>query len=232
MKELTLPDVCEAAARAGINERCAGAYLHDIRGTMQALYSSLELLGRQARSGGAHPRIEQGWALARRAMEHHETSMLDAFRALTLQPDKAGPVEIAALLGEVAHFLRNDAAAKDVRIQVAAAGEIRVTADRATLKSLLLGLLLAALDALPDGAELPVSIDRVGHEAVIRVGSHAGCAPLPLDAPLRRAGGRIPAPDLALLFADRFLNAQGGRLEIDPETPPHGALRVYYPTVA
>jgi signal transduction histidine kinase len=145
-------------------------------------------------------------------MEHHETSMLDAFRALTLQPDKAGPVEIAALLGEVAHFLRNDAAAKDVRIQVAAAGEIRVTADRATLKSLLLGLLLAALDALPDGA--------------------AGCAPLPLDAPLRRAGGRIPAPDLALLFADRFLNAQGGRLEIDPETPPHGALRVYYPTVA
>jgi len=49
---LSLTDLYEAAARATINERCAPAYLHDVRGSLQALFGALELLGRSARAGG------------------------------------------------------------------------------------------------------------------------------------------------------------------------------------
>ena len=46
---LSLTDLYEAAARAAINERCAPAYLHDVRGSLQALFGALELLGMQER---------------------------------------------------------------------------------------------------------------------------------------------------------------------------------------
>ncbi len=66
MNELTLPDLYEVAARASINERCAHSYLHDVRGTMHALFSAVELLGRSAQgAGGNQERIHKACDLAR-----------------------------------------------------------------------------------------------------------------------------------------------------------------------
>jgi len=56
---LSLTDLYEAAARATINERCAPAYLHDFRGSLQALFGALELLGRSARAGGGDLRASR-----------------------------------------------------------------------------------------------------------------------------------------------------------------------------
>ena len=48
MNELQAGDVLDAAVQTLINERCRRAYMHDMRGGLQAIYSSLELLARSA----------------------------------------------------------------------------------------------------------------------------------------------------------------------------------------
>ncbi|MDB6083832.1 MAG: Histidine kinase [Gammaproteobacteria bacterium] len=231
MDELGLPDLYEAAARATINERCALAYLHDIRGSMQALFSALELLGRSATSAYGNPeRLERACDLARRAINNHEKSTIDALQVLTLQHTEATAVDAGELLCEVVRFLRNDAANKEVVMQVAPAEGVRISAERAKLRTLLVGLLTAAIDETPHGAALPLSIDRLDGNAVLSVGSDAGyrVAQETLNVWDGR-GGRLHPRELTLLFARRFLAANGGRLEIDPGAPPLGELRVYYP---
>lgn len=76
MNELGLTDLYEAAARATINERCAPAYLHDVRGSLQALLGALELLGRSARAGGGDPSTASGRRLRCRSVHTPVTTTL------------------------------------------------------------------------------------------------------------------------------------------------------------
>src|SRR5882762_5714526 len=174
VNDLGLTDLYEAAARATINERCAPAYLHDVRGSLQALFGALELLGRSARAGGGDlARVEKACDLARRAISRHEKSTIDTLQVLTSQQTMATAVEIGALTRDVVHFLRNDAGNRAIRITVAANSEdVYVWADRAKLQTVLAGLLTAAIDEAPAGGELPVTIDHVRDEAAVSIGSH------------------------------------------------------------
>jgi hypothetical protein len=228
---LSLPDLYEAAARATINERCAPAFLHDVRGSLQALFGALELLGRSARSGGGDlARVEKACDLARRAISRHEKSTIDTLQVLASQQSAAGILEVGALTRDVVHILRNEAGNKAVRITVASSDDLNVWADRATLQTLLAGLLTAAIDETPAGAELPVSIARVGNDVAVRIGSHAGYEDIhaPPDFS-RRPDPRFQPKELTLLFAHRFLAANGGRLEINNGTLPLGSLTMSLP---
>jgi hypothetical protein len=234
VNELGLPDLYEAAARATINERCAPAYLHDIRGSMQALFSALELLGRSAKSGSVNPeRVERACELARRAISHHEKSTLETLQILTLQHVDAAAVDVLSLAGEVVHFLRNDAANKDVVLKVAGTQGVGISAERARLQTVLVGLLTAAIDEIPPGASLLLSIGRVGDNAVISVDSDVGYQEISEKEDLWNCPpGRLRPKELTLLFARQFLAANGGRLEIDAATTPRGAMHLYYPVAA
>jgi len=231
VNDLSLTDLYEAAARAAINERCAPAYLHDVRGSLQALFGALELLGRSARAGGGDlARVEKACDLARRAISRHEKSTIEALQVLTLQHSMAAAVDIGALARDVAHFLRNDAGNKAVRITVASPAVLTVWADRAKLQTLLAGLLAAAIDETSVGGEVPVTIDRVEDEVAVSIGSHAGYDDI--DAVpdwSRRPSARFQPKELTLLFAREFLAANGGRLTIDNGVQPQGSLTLYYP---
>jgi signal transduction histidine kinase len=228
---LSLTDLYEAAARATINERCAPAYLHDVRGSMQALFGALELLGRSAKAGGVDlARVEKACDLARRALSRHEKSTIDALQALTSQQSMAAAVEVGILTRDVVHFLRNDAGNKAVRITVASSKDLNVWADRAKLQTLLAGLLTAAIDEIRVGGELPISIDRVGDDVAVSIGSHAGYDDIHAAPDLsRRPTLRFQPKELTLLFARDFLAANGGRLTVDKGVQPQGALTIYYP---
>jgi signal transduction histidine kinase len=228
-----LPDLFTIAARAAINERCASAFLHDVRGTMQALFSAFELLGRSARVSGANPaRVEKAWDLVRRAISNHEKSTLDVLQMLTLQPAAATAVDLAELITEVTHFLRNEAASKYLTVTVSATPEVRVSVERAKLQTLIVGLMTAAIEETPAGAELRLSVGRQGGDAVLTFGSHAGlgtlrdCAEL-LTGPLTALRPR----ELTLLFARHFLAENGGRLDIDPAPFPAGSMTLHYPAL-
>ena len=210
-----MAQVVEAAARATINERCADAFLHDVRGSMQALFSALELLRRSATSGDANPsKAERVSELARRAIDHHEKSTLQVLRLLTLQRTAAAVVDAGALMKEVIHFLRNDAACKNVHIELSGTIEGRISTERAKLQTLLAGVLTAAIDAASSGDALPVRIDHRGAEVVISIGNDANY---------------VKTHEVTWQFARNYLFANGGRLEIDPAPP--GAVRIHYPRI-
>lgn len=231
VNELALPDLFSVAARASINERCAPAFQHDVRGTMQALFSAFELLGRSAKMGGANPlRVEMACDLARRAITQHEKSTLDVLQLLTMQRHAAINVDLGALVSEVAHFLRNDAATKSVTLAVSTSPELNVCVERAQLQSLLVGLMTAAIDATPHGAELPVSTRRDGGDVLISIGCRtAFCAARNVNTLLEQPLGPLQPGELTLLFAKQFLAGNGGRLEIDCAESVPGSIRVYYP---
>jgi signal transduction histidine kinase len=229
---LSLTDLYEAAARATINERCAPAYLHDVRGSMQALFGALELLGRSAKAGGGDlARVERACDLARRAISRHEKSTIDALQALTSQQSMAATVEVGILTRDVVHFLRNDAGNKDIRITVASSkDDLNVWADRAKLQTLLAGLLTAAIDETRVGGQLPISIDHIGDDVAVSIGSHAGYDDIDAAPDLsRRPTLRFQPKELILLFAREFLAANGGRLTMDKGAQPQGSLAIYYP---
>jgi hypothetical protein len=231
MNELGLAELYEVAARATINRRCALVYLHDIRGSMQALFSAVELLGRSAKSSGSNQeRVDKAYDLARRAISNHEKSTLGALQALTLQHDEAAVVDVAEVAAAAAHFLRNRAAAQEVMVTALAQDPVRIIAQRAKLQTLLVGLMAEAIDGGPQGMELPVSVDRCGDDAVITIGSEAGFAAIgTTEDLLRRPSGGLLRKELTLLFARQFLGDNGGRLEIDAHASPRGALRLVYP---
>jgi signal transduction histidine kinase len=231
---LSLTDLYEAAARATINERCAPAFLHDVRGSLQALFGALELLGRSAKSGGGDlARVEKACDLARRAISRHEKSTIDTLHVLTSQQSAAGMVDVGALTRDVVHILRNEAGNKSVRVTVASSDDLIVWADRAKLQTLLAGLLTAAIDETPAGAELPVSITRVGNEVAVLIGSHAGYDAIHAQPDFSLSPNpRFQPKDLTLLFAQRFLATNGGRLAINNGVPPQGSLTMYFPAQA
>jgi signal transduction histidine kinase len=220
-----LSDLYEVAARATINERCATAYLHDIRGSMQALFSAMELLGRSARKGGSNlERVEKACALARRAIDFHEKSTLDVLQMLTLQDVESAKVDVGALMNDVVHFLRNEAANKEVVVSLHGTAAFSIAAERARLQTLLVGLVADAIDATPAGTELPITVGNEDGFVVISIESNAGYA---VDDPT----DDLPH-ELTLHFARQFLSNNGGRLEINSAMPPRGALRLYYPIKA
>ena len=229
MNDLGLSELYETAARATINQRCAPAYLHDIRGTMQALFSALELLGRCAKAGNPE-RVQKASELAKRAISKHEKSTLDALEALTLQDSAAAVVDIFALVNEVVRFLRNDAADKEVVLQVAGRDGLSISTERARLQTALVGLLIAAIDEAPHGSTLLLSVIRIDDDAVISVDTDAGYGESSLTEDPGRPSRLLPK-ELTLIFARRFLGANGGRLQICPRSAasPRGALHLHYP---
>src|ERR1700751_3341723 len=71
-------DVLDAAVQTLINERCRRAYIHDMRGGLQAVYSSVEVLARSAKHGAANTGlIDNAASMAKRAMAAHEQALLD-----------------------------------------------------------------------------------------------------------------------------------------------------------
>jgi signal transduction histidine kinase len=228
---LSLTDLYEVAARATINERCAPAYMHDVRGSLQALFGALELLGRSARAGGGDlARVEKACDLARRAISRHEKSTIDTLQVLASQQSMAAAVEVGALTREVVRILRDDAGNKSIRVTVASSKDLYVCADRAKLQTLLAGLLTAAIDETRVGGELPVWIDCVGNDVTVSIGSHAGYDDVHAAPDLSRSPSlRFQPKELTLLFAREFLSANGGRLTVDNGAQPQGSVTMYYP---
>jgi len=231
--DLALPDVFTTAARAAIHERCAAAFLHDVRGTMQALFSAFELLGRSARMSEVNPaRVEKAWDLARRAISNHEKSTLEVLQLLSLEPTAATSVDLAEVVNGVTHFLRNEAASRYVTVAASVTPEVRISVERAKLQTLLVGLLTAAIEETPAGAELRLSVGRQGSDAVITLGSHGGLGNLRSSDELLAAPRTLIAPrELTLLFARHLLAAGGGRLEIDGSAFPAGSVTLYHPAL-
>jgi hypothetical protein len=228
-------DVLDAAVQTLINERCHRAYIHDMRGGLQAVYSSLEVLARSAKHGTPNTvLIDNASSIAKRAMANHEQALVDIVNQVTGPDDAPAVVNLATLVKQAQQFLRNDALSKGIKLSLSGSEDLLVFSQRNKLRSLILGLFALGIDGLPTGADLQVELSPVD-----------GCALLELRSALTYDDIReaedllchepvdLRPQEMVLGFARRWITANGGRVEIhSPAGGQHTGLRIYYPLAA
>ncbi|HSY96606.1 MAG TPA: hypothetical protein VK793_13380 [Steroidobacteraceae bacterium] len=234
MNELQAGDVLDAAVQTLINERCRRAYMHDMRGGLQAIYSSLELLARSAKHAAQNPALIDGAAtIAKRAMANYEQSMVAIVNQVTGPGEAPVVLNLWTLVQQAQQFLRNDALGKEITLGLSGRDDLQVLSEPNKLRSLILGLLALSIDASPAGADLKVELSCSDRFAVVELRSH-----LTYDAIreaqdlLCREPVNLKPQDLVLGYASRWIMANGGRVEIPCASDTPAGLRLYYPLAA
>ncbi len=228
-------DVLDAAAQTLINERCHRAYIHDMRGGLQAVYSSLEVLARSAKQGAPNTGlIENASSIAKRAMANHEQALVDIVNQVTGPDDAPTIVDLASLVKQAQQFLRNDALSKGIRLGLSASEDVLVFSQRNKLRSLILGLLALGIDGLHKGAELNVELRRVEDYALLELRSDLTYNDIrEAEELLCHEPVDLCPQELVLGFARRWIMANGGRVEIHaPVGARQTGLRIYHPLAA
>jgi hypothetical protein len=228
-------DVLDAAVQTLINERCHRAYIHDMRGGLQAVYSSLEVLARSAKHGTPNTGlIENASSIAKRAMANHEQALVDIVNQVTGPDDVPTVVNLASLVKQAQQFLRNDALSKGIRLGLSGCEDVLVFSQRNKLRSLILGLLALGIDGLPTGAELHVQLRRVEGYALLELRSDLTYNDIrEAEELLCHEPVDLRPQELVLGFARRWITANGGRVEIhSPVGAQQTGLRIYHPLAA
>jgi signal transduction histidine kinase len=227
-------DVLEAAVQTLVNERCRRAYIHDMRGGLQALHASLEVLARSANSEMPNVAlIDKASAMAKRAMAQHEQAMTDIVNQVTGFDDAAEVVDLPLLVQQAQQFLRNDALNKGVTLRLSGSESALVLAQRLKLRSLILGLLALGIDALPSGAELHVELSLADSYALLELRSELVYGSIrAAEELLCQCPADIRPQEFVLGFARQWIMANGGRVEIHSLVDAPSGLRIYYPLAA
>jgi signal transduction histidine kinase len=230
-QEWQIGDVCDAALQTLINDRCRGAYLHDMRGGLQAIYSSFELLARCAKKGAVSGAlIDNASALAKRAMASHERILLGTVNQLTVPEDESIVINVLQLLEEAQRFLRNDASSRNIHVSVTGSIDVHVSAPLNKLRTLLLGLLTLHIDTLPAGAELPIEVSRVGEEACLSFPGAASFGEIrSAEALFCEQAKLVQSRDLILGGAQHWLQKHAGRMLVHSGASLRNDLQIYFP---
>jgi signal transduction histidine kinase len=227
-------DVLDAAVHTLVNERCRRAYMHDMRGGLQAVYTSLEILARSARNELKDKAlVDKASAMVKRAMAQHELALTDMFNQLAGPDDAVEIVDLPQMLQQAQHFLRNEALSRGVALRLSCNETVLLHTQRNKLRSLMLGLLGLAIDALPSGAELHIELSRSDSHALLELCSEVnyGVIREPEDL-LCRPPANLKPQELVLAFTRHWILARGGRVEIDAGGGVQNILRIYYPLAA
>ncbi len=224
-------NLLHTTALARINERCALAYQHDVRGTLQAVYSTVELLKRALGAGTPDPaRIEKVAALATGALQRHEEATLAMLDMLTGRPLSPAALDLGELVVAVGRFLRNEAAAREITLTVHDTSGVTVMAAANGLRTLLVGLLLLAIDSAPRSGEVVMTVTRRGDSATVEL--LAAGRPVAVGEPARTGGrGLVVTADTTVTYARNYLEERGGGLEVSA-TAGGSRLLVSYPSLA
>jgi signal transduction histidine kinase len=227
-------DVLDAAVQTLINERCRQAYLHDMRGGLQAISSSFELLARSAKLGAANAvLIENASSMAKRAMAHHEQALTEIVNQVTGPAEPPEITNLANLVQQAQHFLRNDALNKGVTLAMSGGEDALVFSSRNKLRSLILGLLALTIDGLPTGAELRAELSRVDSYVLLELRSALTYTAIrEVQDLLCHEPVQFRPQELVLSFARHWIMANGGRVEIHSPAAAQSGLRIYYPLAA
>jgi hypothetical protein len=228
-------DVLDAAVQTLINERCHRAYIHDMRGGLQAVYSSLEVLARSAKHGTPNTvLIENASSIAKRAMANHEQALVDIVNQVTGPDDAPAVVNLGTLVKQAQQFLRNDALSKGIKLSLSGSEDLLVFSQRNKLRSLILGLYALGIDGLPTGADLQVELSPVDGYALLELRSALTYEDIrEAEDLLCHEPVDLRPQELVLGFARRWISANGGRVEIHSAAAGRQTgLRIYYPLAA
>jgi len=230
-KLLASSDLLEAATYALVGARCRRTHLHDLRGDLQALNSSVELLVRAAKAAGENtPLAEKAGALARKTLLSHEKTMVELIELSAPGDEAATPVDVGELIGEVTSFLRNDALRSSVAVRVKAAAGVSIVTHRRLCKTIFVGLCAMTIDAMPEGGCIDITVGRSESLASIELKAGTPLPPIPDAFELGACGPAAYSPfELLAMLARRWILESGGRLDLPQESQGLCALRFSYP---
>lgn len=202
----------EAELRASSVEQLGARVAHDVKNPLTAVRGLVQLVQRGS-SGRDQERLGVALTEVDRALEvlHGYLSWARPLRELAL-----AELDLRALLDDVAGVLEARALARQVHVQVE--GEaLRVVADRHRLRDALLNLALNALEAMPKGGTLRLTLEAQ-HDAlqlaVIDDGVGMSAAELArLGQPF--ASGSESGTGLGVLLARSAAEQHGGTLRFE-----------------
>jgi hypothetical protein len=159
MNSLGEADLQELALRAIVAKRCQRAYLHDLRGGLQAISSSFELLSRAANANPVNTELlEKSTAFFKRASSEHERTLGRSLEDICGSSEERAPLELRGLLQDVLSFLQNDALSKDVKLALLADDAVSVAAHRSNVRLVVLSLLTQGMDQSIPGTTIALRL--------------------------------------------------------------------------
>jgi signal transduction histidine kinase len=212
LDRMRLGAIDEAAARARETEAIGAKVAHEMRNPLTAIKALVQLVagGTKETRDGERLRVVLGEI---ERVERTLSDYLSLARPLTdVAPE---PIDIAAVLRDVAAVLEARAADAGIRIAVHAE-PTKILADPRRLREALLNLCMNAIEAMPKGGALELSVQREGDDAVLVVRDEGvGLAPdvaARLGEPFTttREGGT----GLGLALARSVARMHGGELRI------------------
>jgi hypothetical protein len=224
-----LVNILEAAVHDRIGALCRQAYVHELRGGLQAIHSSMELMARAAGVPENPSLARKASEFAKRAIATHEGAIVRVLDEILAQQHDDGPqpVDLGALARDCGNFLQNPAAARGVRLLLEAEEGLIIQARRQKLRTSILGVILSALRGLTDGSTLRVAGLRRDRDIMLRF-EGAGCDALSIPEPVALVSADLDA--LIVPVARRVIEADGGRLWREPDAAGAGALCFAYPS--
>jgi heavy metal sensor kinase len=164
------------------------------------------------------------------------TRLTDQLLALAREDARATrqahePVDLSALVNDIADTMRPLAEAKGIRFHVRADPDTRILGDPARLREVFLNLLDNAIKYTPDGGEIEIRSNVQGKEAVVAVrdsgiGIPAEHQPYVFERFYRVDKARTRAEGgtgLGLSIAQSIVSSHGGKIELT-STPGKGTI--------
>jgi signal transduction histidine kinase len=228
MNGVNFTQVLDAAAYALVTERCRQAYIHDIRDGLQALAAAIELLARSAKAPENPVLLEKAHAIAKRAMATHEQSLVELMQRMAPNDEPATRVNLGEVVHEALRILRNDAIAKSITFRSALAPDMFIAAQAHRCHLLILGLNAMAIDALPSGSSIDVTLVSTGSHALLEFKSALRYSRLPMPTDFGPGRPAMPPHELLLALTSQWVGLNEGRIELE-DGDLSNALRIYHP---
>lgn len=200
-------DLYASALRAQVLERCRRVLNHDLNNAVQSMHSGLELLAKCiANPGIARVSPEECITLLQQqfqSLKRTLTKLIDEIAEPLGDPE---PIELPKILEEAMQLLRHERAVSKATVHLSVPARAR--ARKVLVRTIVLALLLDAVDCLDQNAALEVRADAAGGRSSIE---------------FRLPEGNVRAESAGLLeTVDKLLGDEGGKLEVLQE----GGVRV------
>ena len=211
--------------------RLAASLAHEINNPLQSVIGCLALADETLAEGGDASRYLE---MARGELKRVASSVAQ-LRDLHRQPvpEAKRPTDMNALVEQVLTLTSKQCVTNHVEVECRVGkglSPIPLSPDR--IQQVFLNLILNALDAMPDGGRLQVSVARTRRPAGV---SHL---PIPARASLPRIcrafSSRSTAPNrgglgLGLLISQGIVRQHGGRIDLDSQEGKGTTFRVWLP---
>ncbi|GBD06930.1 Sensor kinase CusS [bacterium HR21] len=213
---------------------------HELRTPLTILLGELELALRSRKSPEEYEAVLSSVLEEVLRLHRIVERLLELTRAesgqLVLEHE---PVDLTALVQEIAQDIEVLAHERGLRISLDAAPEVRIFGDALRLRQAVLNVVDNALKYTPSGGQIQLRVRSEGHEAIIEV-SDTGIGIPPEEQPrvferfyrVEKSRARLTGSDgagLGLAIVRWIVEAHGGRIELE-STPGRGTcVRFRFP---